>query len=272
MSLNLFRKFAALATLALVLFAAGSASAHLIISPQRFVFEDRVRSQTIMLLNDDTAAHTYRLTWKMMKMDEQGVYHDMPLDSSDAHSVPQMVVYSPRQVTLGPGVRQTVRMSLRAPADLPKGEYRAHLSFEQVPDEPAPATGDKKSEGQNIQLKVTVSVTVPVIVRAGDMDAGDVSIAEPRLKANNNRPPSLALDLVHTPGQSSAYGVIKVKIGSSEQIGLLSNVALYPEQSKRSVLVPLTKPIPPGTPITVTFEGDGEYKGRTFVQQQVNPS
>src|SRR3546814_18747123 len=44
-----------------------------------------------------------------------------------------MIVFSPRRVTLPPHQPQVVRVGVRVPARLPPGEYRAHMLFRAVP-------------------------------------------------------------------------------------------------------------------------------------------
>ncbi len=245
------------------LLAAGQSFAHLIISPMRFVFEDKTRRHTLMMMNTDSKTHTFRLGWKLMKMDEQGQYQDLPPDDSNAFSVPKMVVFSPRQVTLASNGRQNVNLALRRPADLPPGEYRGHLLFDELPeDEELGATGESPS----VKVKVVLGFTVPVIVRSGDIAQGEVTIGTPQLTSQDNTS-LLKLDIGHTPGVGSVYGQVIVK-AADEQVGILNNVAIYPEMSKRTVNVPLTRPISPGASVVVSYVGDGEYKGKTLATKQ----
>jgi P pilus assembly chaperone PapD len=261
-----FNRFISAAFALFVLFAAGQASAHVIISPQRFVFEDRVRSHTVLLINGDTKKHTFRLGWRVMKMDETGQYERTKKpDPNDPFGVDKMVVFTPRQVTLEGGAKQSVRLSLRAPANLPPGEYRAHLLFDELADEDQ---ATHQGEGQSLNIKLQVSVTVPVIVRAGALKNDAVTIDAPKL-VQQGETPTLRLDLGHPPGQRSVYGLVTVKTQDSTRVGLLTNVAIYPEMSKRIVHVPLTHPLPAGTTVTVSYEGDGEYKGQVLATKQV---
>lgn len=251
----------------MTLFVASQAYAHLMITPMRFVFEGKTRSHTLLLLSGDTKTRTYRLGWKLMKMDELGQYHDLPLDAAGTNSVPRMVVFSPRTVTLAGGGRQNVRLSLRKPAELPAGEYRGHLLFEDITDETSAGTANP--ENPSIKLNIKLGFTVPVIVRSGEIKPGAVAIANPKTQPGvDGGAPTLQLDLSHTPGQGSVYGQVVVK-SSDEKIGIMSNVALYPEMSKRTVNVPLTRPLSSGSSVMVSYEGDGEFKGKTLAQKQV---
>lgn len=265
------RRFLA-AAFALVFLAilAGQASAHIIITPLRFVFENKTRSHTLLVMNGDSKPHTYRLGWKLMKMDDKGQYHDLPMEDGNPYSVPNMVIFSPRQVTLAPGARQNVRLALRRPADLPPGEYRGHLMFSELLPEDAPK-GDTP-QGPAIALKLKIGVTVPVIVRSGEIKTGDIALGTPRVETEEGGRQALRLDLSHAPGHGSVYGQVLVKTDANEEIGVLNNVALYPEMDKRSVSIPLTRPVAAGTTVQVSYEGAGEYKGQTFAKTKATVS
>src|SRR3546814_5860625 len=66
-----------------------------------------------------------------------------------------MVVCSPRRVTLPPNQPQVVRVGVRVPARLPPGEYRAHMLFRAVPDVVPAVAGEAKpaSTGVSIALR-----------------------------------------------------------------------------------------------------------------------
>lgn len=249
-------------------FVAGEALANLTISPLRFVFEHKVRSHSLLVMNNDAKPHTYRLGWKLMKMDENGQYHDIPPGEAGTYSVPRMVDFSPRQVTLAGGGRQQVRLRLKRPADLPPGEYRGHLLFEEVlpKEDPAPAAAGS-GQGPSLKINVALGFTVPVIVRAGDIKPAGIAFSAPRIQAGKDKQ-LLNMDIMHTPGKSSVYGQVLVK-RKGEQVGVLSNVALYPEMEKRILNIPLTQNLPVGSDIEVSYVGDGEYKGKTFASKQV---
>ena len=64
------------------------------------------------------------------------------------------------------------RLAARPDADLPDGEYRVHMSFKAIPKprevtEATPA----ETDGVAIQLIPIYSVTIPIIVRHGRVEA-----------------------------------------------------------------------------------------------------
>lgn len=254
------------ALLFMLLMLAGQAQAHLIVTPLRVVFENRMRSESLLLMNTDNRPHTYRLGWKLMRMEESGQYVDVPMDSADPYGVQNMVVFAPRQVTLVPNGRQNIRLSLRRPADLPPGEYRAHLLFSEVPEDPKDARNDKD---MGFSLQVTVGVSIPVIVRNG-VAGGAVVLSNPSLERAEGSQ-SLRVDLNHAKGAGSVYGRVVVFSGD-RQVGIVNNVALYPEMGKRVVTVPLSAEIPAGSSVRIAYEGGAEYAGRTLSEKNITIS
>jgi P pilus assembly chaperone PapD len=111
-----------------------SAMGDLTITPWRIVFGPRDRSASVQLLNTSDAPKTYRMGWMILKATKDGRYIPVPYDKdknkeNDPHGVQNMVIFSPRQVTIEPNGLQVIRLSLRRPADLPPGEYHAHMSM-----------------------------------------------------------------------------------------------------------------------------------------------
>jgi P pilus assembly chaperone PapD len=252
--------------------------ASLVVTPIRVIFDGRTRSAVMLLVNTDRKAHTYRLGWELMKASETGQYHEVPIDPKDPHSVTNMVIFSPRQVRIDSGGQQSIRLSLRKPADLPPGEYRAHLTFVSMPgDEEEVHLGDGGKKGSSFNLKVSLSVAVPIIVRnsGGSNLSQDISISEPSLVAplatNKNGMPSMRFSLVHAVGANSTYGRIRVYMeGDKErQIGVLNNLSVYPEQAKRIVNVTLSEPVPQGSRLKIVYEGAQEYKGKTLAEKEI---
>ena len=103
-----------------------------------------------------------------------------------------MILYAPRKVTLPPNQPQSIRINARAPQGLADGEYRVHLLFRAIP-EARPATAPAPTQGVSFRLTPVYGVTIPVIVRLGNLD-GDRGIANVA-KAVDRGKPVIALDL-----------------------------------------------------------------------------
>ena len=237
------------------------------VSPTRVVFEGRTRSAELTLLNRGTAPATYRISFKNMRMLEDGSFEDIEAPGPGERFADGMIRYAPRQVVLEPGVAQTVRVLARKPADLAPGEYRSHLLFQVVP--PATAGADIEAleleEGQiRVQVRVIFGLSIPVIVRHGDLSA-TVTLSDLALEAPDNpdRPPVLSLRL-NRSGDRSTYGDITVTLrsdgGGETQVGLVRGVAVYTPNESRTLRLPLRPP-----------EGVALEGGRLYVAYRARP-
>ena len=126
-----------------------------------------------------------------------------------------MILYAPRRVTLPPNQPQSIRMSARAPEGLPDGEYRVHMLFRAIPP-PRPAVAPQKVEGVAFQLTPIYGVTIPVIVRLGNLEA-KAGLANVR-KVTEDGKPAIALDISRS-GDRSTFGEVRVlKAGVADPI------------------------------------------------------
>ena len=122
----------------------------------------------------------------------------------------EMVRYAPRRITLLPGQPQAVRLSARPAPDLPDGEYRVHMSFRAIPAALSPEEAQKQAAagGLTIRLTPVYGITIPVIVRKGQLQA-TATLANPHLESVQSRP-TLMLDL-HRSGTRSVFGELLVR-------------------------------------------------------------
>ncbi len=209
------------------------------VTPTRIVFEGRLRSAELTLINMGSEPATYRISLVRMRMLDNGAIEEIGDPLPGEAFADSFVRFSPRQVDLEPGATQTVRMQLRKPATLPPGEYRSHLVFRALPPvEPEdPASGVR---GVRIALRPVFGAAIPVIVRHGET-AANVTMGglEVRRTADG---PVLALDL-RRAGNRSVYGDLTVIYtppdGRSRNVGGMRGLAVYVPNPVRHVLVPL---------------------------------
>ncbi|MDB5491223.1 MAG: hypothetical protein JWO78_1072 [Micavibrio sp.] len=268
----LLNPFLTILVLATIVLCPGMARADLTITPVRVVFEGRDRSATVELINTTNKTNTYRMRWMEMKMGPSGRYELIPADDKDPNSVANMVIFSPRQVTIEPHGQQTIRLSLRRPADLPDGEYRAHLGMvrlaKQGPERPNP-----NAKGVEMDMRVNLGFSIPVIVRAGNDKDLKISLINPKLEMSpdpQNPTPVLKIDLHRDSGKFSAYGQVTVywtpSKGSEKIIGNMANMALYPELETRPIMVPLKENPDSGT-LRIVYAGKYESDGKTWAEK-----
>ena len=220
----------------------------LTVSPTRVVFEDRTRSAQLALVHRGNKPATYRLSFVQMRMSEQGELTESASPRSDERHADALVRFSPRQVTLEPGVAQTVRLLLRRPAELEVGEYRSHLLLRAIPTA-ATSTSVETLEVAEQDLEIALvpiyGVAVPVIVRHGDL-AATARLAGLALRAGEDAEPVLTLN-VERGGERSLYGELEVTYlpgddGSETVLGIYRGLAVYTPNRMRSLNLPLELP------------------------------
>jgi hypothetical protein len=237
-----------LSTLALAAAAIGLVSparADLLLVPQRIVFEDQDRAATLTLVNNGADTETYRISWKQLHQLPDGQYSEIQTPGPGEHFADDMIRYSPRQITLAPGETQTVRLMLRKPPDLAVGEYRSHLAFTaeprqiQAPAAAGPAGGN--SRGVGVQLAFVYGVSIPVIVRQGQLNASATL-------AMSVKPSSSGYDIAATIGRSgteSLYGDLVANYvppggGKPVQLQEVDGVSVLLPNNQRSATIGVT--------------------------------
>ncbi|MCL6730900.1 fimbrial biogenesis chaperone [Sphingomonas hankyongi] len=210
----------------------------LLVAPTRIILDGR-KGTEIILNNIGEEPATYRVSVEFRRMLEDGSLEDVKDPSAAEKLAEEMIVYAPRRVTLAPREPQAIRIAARAPQGIQDGEYRIHLLFRAVPP-PEPVVAEaaaKQVKGVSFQLRPIYGVTIPVIVRLGNLQAtagiSDVQID----KSATGRAISLELS---RNGTRSTFGEVRVlKPGVKEPIALQRAVAIYTEVGKRRVIVPV---------------------------------
>lgn len=228
---------------------AGPAAADLLVYPTRLVFEGNDRAAQLDLHNNGTETATYRISVVNRRMTETGGFEDVDKPLPGELFADPMIRFSPRQVELAPGATQTVRVSVRRPANLADGEYRSHLHFERLPDAAAANSVESATRpGEvGVQLRVLVGITIPVIVRQGNTSAKVTLSGLELVKGSGERPPALAF-VLNRQGNRSVYGDLGATFtpqgGQERQVGKAAGVAVYTPNPLRRGRLELQ--LPPG--------------------------
>jgi len=236
--------------LALVLFGQ-SALASLLITPFRIVLNDNERTATVTIINNGTETNSYRIEAIDKYQTPDGKYHAVEnAQQSQAQNFMKDWVYvRPRQVTLAPGQKQQVRLSIRRPIGIANGEYRTHLSFSELPKG---KRFDPNPQGAKFQLFMLTTFTIPVQYRQGFV-APQVSISTPIVTQKEGQD-VLALRL-QTDGKFAAFGSLKIYSNDGDVIKELSNVAVYPENKIRDILMPIELEKFRNKPLLLQYQG-----------------
>jgi P pilus assembly chaperone PapD len=216
------------------------AQGDLLVAPTRVVLNGGGGAQVILSNIGETTA-TYRISLELRRMTSEGDLD--PVDEAATTEAEQaalaMVRYAPRRITLQPNQPQAVRISARPGAELPDGEYRVHLMFRAIPDPTiaAKAIEQPSTEGLAIRLIPIYGLTIPLIVRKGQLTA-TAALANPRLQRRGDAS-FFEVDLQRS-GDRSIYGDITVSPrGGGKPIYTARGFAVYPELTSRTVSLQL---------------------------------
>lgn len=225
------------------------ASANLLVTPSRVVFEERERTAQITLLNTGDETGSFRISFIRQQMTENGQFVTAKNDEPGRYSDP-MVRYSPRQITLPPGQPQVVRLMLRKPRDLEDGEYRSHMLFQSIPQagksslESAVKSGQK---GISVEIIPVVGISIPIIVRQGKLESTIRLDNAGLIPPTQTVPQTQMMVDMHRTGTKSVYGDFRVLYtpsggGDPLTVGLVNGVAVYTPNELRRFTMPLNIP------------------------------
>ena len=254
---------------AVVAMGPAQAAGDLLVAPTRVVLDGN-RGTEVILNNIDSQPATYRVSLEVRRMNASGNLDEIAPEKASAaeQQALGMITYAPRRVELAPNQPQAIRIGVRAPADLPDGEYRVHMLFRAIPDAKPVTETTSANSGLSIALTPIYGVTIPVIIRKGALKA-TAAIGDARIDRSSGQP-ELALSLSRD-GARSTYGRIRVlKPGKSTPVFEVRGVAVYPEVTKRSVSFPLDPQVAAALvgPATVQYVEEPEAGGRVIAETQ----
>ena len=241
----------------------------LLVAPTRIVLDGRKGAEVILNNIGDEPA-TYRISVAFRRMTPEGGLVDVAEPSAEDKLAEEMILYAPRRVTLAPHQPQSVRVRARAPQGLPDGEYRVHLLFRAIPPARPVAAAQQGEAPKGISFALTpvYGVTIPVIVRFGNLEA-KAGIANVHLEQRDGKP-AVALDLSRS-GDRSTYGEVRVlKPGVKNPIAIQKAVAVYKEVATRRVTIPVDAAFqgPLSGPVTVQYVETYDDGSRTIAETQ----
>jgi P pilus assembly chaperone PapD len=214
------------------------AAGDLLIAPTRVILDGR-RGTEVILNNIGNEEATYRITLELRRMNDQGRLDDVDVAAAnDKEKIALEVIrYAPRRVTLPPNQPQSIRVGVQPVDNLPDGEYRAHLLFRAIPKTPAATDNQEVSKELKIQLIPIYGISIPVIVRKGNLE-GTAAMANVRI-GQDNEGPTLEFEMTRK-GVKSVFGEIHVtKPGIAEPVLIAKGIAIYPEVAGRKVSLPV---------------------------------
>jgi P pilus assembly chaperone PapD len=250
-----------LGLVALVLTSPAQAAGDLLVAPTRVVL-DGARGTEVILNNIDSETATYRVSLEVRRMKADGTLDEIEPEKATAAEAQalSMITYANQP--------QAIRIGLRAPADLPDGEYRVHMLFRAIPTARSVTETQTTDSGLSIALTPIYGVTIPVIIRKGALKA-TAAIGDARIDRSSGQP-ELTMSLSRE-GSRSTYGRIRVlKPGKSTPVFEVRGVAVYPEVNKRAVSFPIDAQTAAqlAGPATVQYLEEADAGGRVIAETQ----
>ncbi|MEN8169273.1 MAG: molecular chaperone [Pseudomonadota bacterium] len=225
------------------------AGANLMVTPSRIVFEDRTRTAQVTLLNTGDETGSFRIKFIRQQMTKNGQFVEVKADEKGMFSDP-MLRYSPRQISLPPGQSQVIRLMLRKPRNLEKGEYRSHLLFQSIPKSSKSGLESAiKSEQKGITVEIVpvVGISIPAIVRHGKLESS-LTLDNARIIPADDANPTARISVdMNRSGNQSVYGDFRAIFtpsdgGAPMTIALVNGVAVYTPNALRKFSIPLRIP------------------------------
>jgi hypothetical protein len=218
------------------------ASAELLIAPTRVVLDRSDRSTELVVVNKGAEEAAFRISVENRRMNLDGSMEEVTEAIDDELFAKDFIRFSPRRIVLKPGERQTVRVSARLNGDMEEGEYRSHLRLQGAPlsaGRTLQSATSTDSGDLSIQLIAIRSITIPVIMRLGQLDA-DVDIESINLQENDAEDETLLVARMTRTGSRSTYGDIKIYAPDQvDPVYFARGIALYTPNTERDIILPL---------------------------------
>lgn len=267
------KPFYAICFTILLSLTAQSVWANLLINPTRTEFSPSARTADVTLINTSKVTTTYRLAWAEKKAKTNGGYED--LTAAEAANFPiasKMLRFSPKQVTLKAGERQTVKLAIRRPQNLTAGEYRSHLLFKALPPTNAEEGLDPNASATAINL--VVSFAIPVVIQQGALNY-QMTMNDAHINYNPSKKDGSVAVNISRSGQHSVIGNINAywtpNGGSERLIAKAGEYNLWPEVSSTTATlswVGADFAVSDGK-LRIVYEGVKSFRGKTFFDKTI---
>lgn len=252
----------------LLLFPFSSVQADLLISPTRIAFNERDRVKEIQLINTSDKRRTYRVEFVEQRAAADGGYIKLTESELSTFDIASPYIrFSPRQVTLESGQRQSIKLLARRKAGMDAAEYRSHLKFTVLPEF---NEEEQLQEGMSLKLDVFLSYTIPVFLR-NDLEEPNVMLTELNKRTLINGKSVLDLKVVKKSNQSVAGRLVAYQLndaGEEVEVGIVNGVNIFHELGERRVSIELQQTkYQNNKPLMVRFLGIQEFFGKTLAER-----
>jgi len=222
----------------------GAAQGNLLLMPRRVVFEGAKRYEELNLANTGKDTARYAISMMHVRMKEDGSFQEITEPGEGEQFADKYIRFFPRSVTLGPGESQVVKIQLNRSNELTAGEYRSHIYFRAIPNQPP--LGETKATADSsisIRLVPVFGISIPVIIRVGEYNT-EIKLTGNSLEMAEDTLPVLNLTF-ERKGNMSVYGDLSVDYisaqGKTIPAGAIRGIAVYSPNTARRIKFILDK-------------------------------
>ena len=265
-------RFKYLASLAVALTSFSLPSfCEVMIAPTRVVLEKGTRSAELVVVNKGLEEAAYRISIENRRMLENGSLELVEEAQDDELFAADFVRYAPRRIMLEPEARQTIRVSANTSA-LEPGEYRSHLRVMSAPTSAGRTLANAATEAGDdisIQLIAIRSLTIPIIIRVGSLDA-EIELDQATVEASDNEDESILVARLNRTGTKSTFGDIQLFVeGQKEPVFFARGIAVYTPNTSRDVLLPIPNELRDeitGKPLRIAYVSSDPSQPGTYAE------
>lgn len=215
----------------------------LLITPFRVVFENGKNMEELTVANTGKDTARYTISFLQYKMLSTGKLEKIDQPEDSILFADKYLRVFPKTITLAPNEAQMVRLQLKTPPDLSRGEYRSHLYFRSIVNEKPDMGTQTDSTGIGFKLVPVYGITIPVIIRVGEStvkaNAANIVINE----ANGVKQLTCQ---INRDGNISTFGQLEIEhtseTGVKTLVGKVNGVAVYTPVHSRELSIPLNIP------------------------------
>ena len=218
-----------------LLLLVSSAAAQVTISPTSLFIDDQSRFGTFLVMNSSSQTQEVTLSFQFgypgTDADGSMVMRYDDEEAASLHSITDWIRGFPRSFTLEPGQRQTVRLTVRPPGDIPDGMYWTRIKTTSNPL--TPDVGQAPTEGVSAQINVNFEQIIAGFYKKGEVNTG-IEFEDITVHTNGERASVLAN--MTRSGNAPFLGsmLLLVKDASGNQVAeSRSSTTLYFDGLKR---------------------------------------
>lgn len=238
-----------------------STQASLLVTPSRLAFDEKDRTQEVILVNSANTPKSYRLEFTNMKQDPNGGYKKMTEEELNKFPrADQFLRFSPRRVTLQPGESQKIKVMVRRSKNMNEPEYRSHLRFTALPDElVGQAATTDSSGGVTMKLNLLLSYSIPVVLRT-EKPSTKVNISDIKFIEGDKQQVTFSLNKQSDNSLHGDFTVFHQLDGNETEVAYLNSFNIYRETNTQFITIPMFRPLQnkSGT-IRIEYKGKAEF-------------